>query len=350
MREDLSRSVQVSERTYRSTQPWHTESGAATASKDARRTWAVPRPRTTLALLAVCVRFASTPSFTIPALCGAVLAWWRYGSLNWPVMGFALAASAIMGWAASAMAEYADYSRSRNHDLRAAEGPRWTAFRLMRRGFVAPEAVLGLSYVLWTIWLACSLWLTFLVGWPVAVFHGFSALILFAITWLPAHIGTRGWGLTELGVFIAYGVLPLVGGYYFQGRTLSWLPLAVSVPCALFALLLHFNYNFIHARRDWLMRKRTLAVNLGAARSVDAGILITVLAYVSHLLVVSLTGLPLLSLIGLASLPVALGVYAQIDRAYLTTEDCINLYRSAAHAGLLTGLLFIAALIIDIVL
>jgi 1,4-dihydroxy-2-naphthoate octaprenyltransferase len=145
-------------------------------------------------------------------------------------------------------------------------------------------------------------------------------------------------------------MLPLVGGYYFQGRALSWLPLAASVPCGFFALLLHFNYNFIHARRDWLMRKRTLAVNLGAARSLDAGIVITVLAYVSLLLVVSLTRLPLLSLVSLASLPVALGAYAQIDRDALTTDDCINLYRAAANAGLLTGLIFVAALYIDVAL
>jgi 1,4-dihydroxy-2-naphthoate octaprenyltransferase len=111
--------------------------------------------------------------------------------------------------------------------------------------------------------------------------------------------------------------------------------------------LLFFNYNAIHYRRDWLIHKRTLTVNLGLARALDMTALLTVTAYVLILLLVTLSHLPLWGLTALGALPVALGVFSRLDRDNLTPEACWWVYRTSVHATWLTGLLFSLGLALD---
>jgi 1,4-dihydroxy-2-naphthoate octaprenyltransferase len=120
-----------------------------------------------------------------------------------------------------------------------------------------------------------------------------------------------------------------------------------ALPFGLFTLLLFFNYNAVHYRRDWLIHKRTLTVNLGLGRAMDLSALLTILAYISLLLIVTLTDLPLVALLALAALPMGLRVFARLDRDHLTSDDCLLVYRTSVHAAVMAGVLFSAALVLD---
>jgi 1,4-dihydroxy-2-naphthoate octaprenyltransferase len=139
----------------------------------------------------------------------------------------------------------------------------------------------------------------------------------------------------------------VIAAFYAHAHTLTWLPFWAGLAYGMFAVLLAFNYSFLHHRRDWLMHKRTLTVTLGLARGLDISALLSVSVYVAVLLFVTLSDLPLLALVGVASLPIAVGAFAQIHREYLTPEDCFHLYGAAAQASVLTGLLISAALLVD---
>ena len=118
----------------------------------------------------------------------------------------------------------------------------------------------------------------------------------------------------------------------------------------LFAVLVAFNYNIIHYRRDWLIRKRTLVVMAGLDRGMDISVLLTILSYGAILLAASLTHLPLWSLLALGGLPIALGGYSRIWRDGDTAEECVQLYESTITAVIITGLLFGLSLWLDKVL
>jgi 1,4-dihydroxy-2-naphthoate octaprenyltransferase len=100
-------------------------------------------------------------------------------------------------------------------------------------------------------------------------------------------------------------------------------------------------------RRDWLIGKRTLAVSLGSARAVDLHAFVTMLAYTCILVVTVLTPLPLWYLAGLATLPLAMGNFAQIDRNRVTLDVATNLRSVATKAVFWTTVLVIAALLIS---
>jgi 1,4-dihydroxy-2-naphthoate octaprenyltransferase len=191
------------------------------------------------------------------------------------------------------------------------------------------------------------MWLTMLSGWPMLFFCGLSCMVVFAGIAVPYRFGSRAWGVGEAGMLVGLGILPVLGSFYAQSQMLTWLAFLVSIPCSLLVTLVLFDYNAVNYRRDWLIHKRTLAVNLGLTRSRDFGAVLTILAYVSILLIVSLTDLPLLALVGLAPLPVALGVFARLQRESLTSADFIDLYRTAINVSVWTGLLFAVALVTD---
>lgn len=306
-------------------------------------------PDSTLHAFLILSRADSILALSMPALCGAALAWWEAG----PLSGFLLLVT-MMGVLTTSMGfnmlcEYADHRRCRAESDLVAE-PFVTGASMMNVGLVQPAIARNLGLILLSIGLVCGLWLVVAAGWPVLFFAGFSFLLLLAYALPPLMVGYRGWGLGESGIFLAFGLLPLLCSYYVQARSLTLTPLWLSVPLGLLSVLVFFNYNLLHQRRDRLIRKHTLVAGIDPGRALDLSALLSVGAYASIVLIVALAHLPLSLLVGLLALPVALGAFAQVDRARLTAGDLLEVYRASTSAVMLTGLLICLALWIDKVL
>jgi 1,4-dihydroxy-2-naphthoate octaprenyltransferase len=304
-------------------------------------------PRNVAQALAVVTRASSTLALVTPVLVGAALGWWETGQSHGINLLLTLVGMTANGWGMAALWEYYDFRVALHSEARPGLDPGATGFGLMGRGIVAPATVRDTGRILLLISAICSLWLALLAGWPILFFSGLSFVLVWAVILLPRYFGYRGWGFGEVAVWLAMGLLPLLTGYYGQAESLTWYPVAAGVAFGLFSVLLFFNYNAVHYRRDWLIHKRTLTVNLGLARALDVSALLTVLAYVLILLLVTLSNLPLWSLVALGALPVALGVFARLDRDHVTQDDCWWVYRAGAHATWLTALLFCAGLLLD---
>jgi 1,4-dihydroxy-2-naphthoate octaprenyltransferase len=211
----------------------------------------------------------------------------------------------------------------------------------------APVLLLNLGYLLLVLGGLCAFWLALLTGWPILFFSGSSFLLLIGAVLPPVRYASRGYGLGEAGLFLSFGLLPLLAGYYAMTQSLSWLPVAAGWPLALLTLAVIHNQNLADWRRDWLAGKRTLAVSLGGARALDVSSLLTVAAYVGILLMTIFLRLPLWYLAGLATLPLAMGAFADIQRSAVTPEDGDRLRSASAKATFWTGVLLVAALFIS---
>ncbi len=304
-------------------------------------------PRNAIQALAIVTRAEATLALITPVVVGAGLGWWETGQINGITLLLTLVGMVANGWGMAALWEYYDFTVALRSEARPGLDPAPTGFGLMGRGILAPTTVRDTGRILLLISGICSLWLTLLAGWPILFFSGLSFLLVWAVVALPLRFGYRGWGFGEVAIWLAMGLLPLLTSYYGQAESLTWHPVAAGMAFGLFSVLLFFNYNAIHYRRDWLIHKRTLTVNLGLARSLDVSALLTVTAYVLILLLVTLSDLPMWSLAALGALPVALGVFARLDRDDLTPDDCWWVYRAGAHATWLTAVLFCAGLVID---
>lgn len=306
------------------------------------------RPTSTLALALRMLHLRATIALLVPTIAGAMVGWWQTGH-HAPLTLFLLLSSTFaMILGINLLNDNRDYLYAqKSNDVKFTPDLFATTYHLLSNGHLQPSQVSLIGYSLLLYSLLGQLGLVFLVGWPVLFFYLLSLLLLYTYTTPPIQYSYRGWGVGEIGVLLGYGILPVIGSYFIVGQTISWLPLLVSVPFGLLAVLIFFNYNLVHYRRDWLMRKRTLVVTLGPLRTFDVSALLTLIIYASLLAIASLAHLPLSTLVTLAALPLALGDFSRLRNEQPHLEDVFRIHLTTLNAAIWTGLLFCAALLVD---
>ncbi len=286
-------------------------------------------------------------ALTLPTIIGAAVGGWWVGVFDWVLFSFAVASVLLSAVAFQVLSAWQDYQQSLRADARPATDAPDSPFTLQQNGVLPPSLLLNLGALLYTIAILCGLWLALLAGWPILFFGVIAMLLQLAAVAPPLRYAYRGYALGELGIFTAFGLLPLLSAFYAQTQQLSWLPILGGLPISILALLVVLSQNLATLRRDWLIGKRTLAVILEAPRTVDFNAFLTMLAYTAILAVTVVGRLPLWYLGGLATLPLAMGAFAEIDRNQTTPDDAVRLRSTATKAVFWTAVLLIAALLIS---
>lgn len=320
-----------------------------------RRSWGdgPPPPRllpatTTLGALLRVARLRTSLALTAPAVSAAVLAWWQAGN-EWQILPliFALIGTLSSAIGLNMLTEFHDYRRSLMLSEQSSNPYPTTGFDILASRRISPGFAHSIALFAIVLSGLCMAWSSILVGWPLFFFGALSLLLTVTYASPPIQYAYRHWGFGELGVWLNFGLLQMLIGYYAQASTLTWTPFWLSIPFGLLAVLSVHNFNFIYHRRDWLIHKRTIVVQLGTERAVDLSSVLVVAAFAAFLLIASLAVMPLRVLVTLFALPTAVSVFQRIDREMMDLHEGIALSRSTANATLLTSLLFCVILIIE---
>ncbi|MBX3015351.1 MAG: prenyltransferase [Caldilineaceae bacterium] len=348
--------MQISEHHFASTQPMKPLPGQPLTTAASRQRVNDKRlqqflygaPDRTFTLVLRLLRLRMTVALWIPTLAGAVLGWWHTGHGNTLTLTLLFTSTLALVAGITLLNDNLDYRYAqKENDSRPAQALYATPYHLLLHGQLQSYQVSLCGYLLVLASLLGQLGLFFLVGWPVLFFYALTFLLLYTYAAPPVRYGYRGWGLGEIGVLLGYGILPLIGSYFIVGRTINWLPVWVSIPFGLLTVLIFVNYNLVHYRRDWLMRKRTLVVGLGPLRTFDLSALLTAVIYAVLLTIASLAHLPISTLVTLAVMPLALGSISRLRQEQPPVEDTVRLHRTTLHASIWTGILFCATLLAD---
>lgn len=290
-------------------------------------------------------RFDAALAAVTPIIAVSAVAWWQTGSMNLIVLFFTLAAGFGAALSVQLLTEYYDRLRASSSHVRSA---------LRAAGDVgtrAPDLHLGeiksLGYIALLISLLCHLWLGLLAGWPMLVFGGVTLLLAWGYAAKPLNYAQWGLGLGESGLFLALGLLPAVAAYYAQTGALNSVALWSAAPFAMLGSLIVIAHSLMFDRRDWLIRKRTLAVQMGRPRTLDFSAILLIGAFVFVIFAAVITDLPLRTMIALLGLPVATSAFSQIDREEFPPAQSARLYTAAIRAALATSLLYALALFTD---
>lgn len=346
--------MQITEHTFASTQPINPLPGQPLDSEPTTPQGGDKRlqrflycaPVGQLALLLRLLHLRAALALFVPTVAGAVVGWWHTGQQDGLTLFLLLVSGFCTILGINLLNDTRDYLCAlKSNDVRFTQGLFATPYHLLTTGQLQPSQVSGLGYACLLAGALGNLGLVLLIGWPVLFFYSLTLLLLYTYSAPPVRYGYRGWGLGEIGVFLGYGVLPVIGSYFMVGRTITWLPVWVSVPFGLLAVLVFFNHNLIHYRRDWLMRKRTVVVAIGPLRAFDISALLILIIYASLLAIASLAHLPLSTLVTLAVLPPALGIFSRLRDEQPYVEDAFQLHLTTLATSLWTGILFCAALI-----
>ncbi len=288
-----------------------------------------------------------TFALVMPTVVSAAIGGWWVGQFTWVTFLFATISVLLSALAFQVLTAYQDFQQSLRVEARPATDLPGSAFALQQQGVLAPSLLLNIGALLYTVSILCGLWLALYAGWPILFFGAIALLLQLGAVASPMRFAYRGYGLGEISTFAAFGVLPLISAFYAQTQQLSWLSVLGGLPIALLVMLVILSQNLTILRRDWLIGKRTLAVIFGPARSVDIHALVTMSAYVSLLAVTAWTPLPLWYLVGLATAPLAMGVFSELDRNLTAPEEAMNLRNAAVKAVMWTTVLCIAVLFIS---
>jgi 1,4-dihydroxy-2-naphthoate polyprenyltransferase len=211
----------------------------------------------TLRVWLVALRPFSFSASVLPVLLGMVIAW-EAGFLMdvWPG-GLLLASVLLLHASANLLNDYFDFMRGVDRDVLPVSGA-------IVRGWLPASRILLVARVLLGLGTAAAAWLVAMRGWPVALLGGGGLLLAWGYT--REGFCLKYAGLGDVTIFLAFGVLPVLTGWFVQTDAFALSPLWWSAAPGLLAVsILHAN-NWRDIDRDSANGCNTLAVRIGSRR------------------------------------------------------------------------------------
>lgn len=241
-------------------------------------------------------RYWSFPVSTMPVVVSALLLAVLQGpaTINWIHVLLAVIGVVLFHAAGNLLSDVGDY-RSGADSEDAYSVPN------LVKGFFTAKQYLVLSGTLFALGIVLGLFLTLHSSWQLLVVGGLG----FVMTVL--YTRSKNVFLSDLNVFVIYGVLIMLGTSIVAIGSIDWRVLLLSVPQGLITLsVLHAN-NTVDIANDSKAGIHTIAMALGVQWSARLFVGYQVLPYLWVVLCAACGLMPWTVLIALLSLPVAIG-------------------------------------------
>ncbi|MEX2107735.1 MAG: 1,4-dihydroxy-2-naphthoate polyprenyltransferase [Solirubrobacterales bacterium] len=271
-------------------------------------------------------RVRTLPAAIAPVLVGTAAGMEGAGEL--PRVGAfiaALAGSIFIQIGTNLANDYSDAKRG------ADTADRLGPVRVTSAGLVTPQRVLVATWVAFAIAVGCGLYLAAVAGIVILVIGAVSIAAGVLYTGGPRPYGYAGLG--EVFVFLFFGLVAVNGSYYVQVEQLDALPLGLSISVGFLATAILVVNNVRDLETDRRAGKMTLAVRMGRRNAITLYRLFVLGAYVTLPITLIAADTSLLPLIGLISLPMAIGPL----RALSSRTDGPGLNAALAATGALLG-------------
>lgn len=277
----------------------------------------------------------------IPVTLGAALAWLHTGTFHVWLWLLTVVGTALLHLASNVTNDLGDFKRGTDVSARARSDAIATDSGALTGGLLSERQMKLLNYALYGLAVVIALYLFSLRGWPILALTGSGILLAVLYVAGPAY-GYIGHGLGELGIFLAFGPLPLVGSYVVQTGTASWPVFFASIPPGLYITMILFNHHFLHWQNDRAQGKNNLVAVLGAERAAPISLGLLIATYVSIPLMALLGALPWLSIAACVTVPLVLPTTRALVRNP-GVREAGALMGATFRGQMLTGLLLIAS-------
>jgi 1,4-dihydroxy-2-naphthoate octaprenyltransferase len=269
------------------------------------------RPVSSARVWVTALRPFAYPASILPVLLGTVLAWQTGRPVD--TWGFVLVLTGVVcaHTAANLLNDAFDHGRGLDREVFPNSGA-------VVRGWLTARQVLCLAAWLLGVTLVCGTALTWMAGWPVAVLA--VAGILLCLAYTGPGFCLKYNGLGDPAVFVAFGVLPVIGAFWVQAQTFQWMPLFWSTLAGAHVVaILHAN-NWTDRDRDRRAGCRTSAMLLGNPGAAIYYRVLILAPYVLTVMALAATYVANVRLVPFSALAVLLSLPAAIRLARVTPE------------------------------
>jgi len=216
--------------------------------------------------------FAFTAS-VLPVLLGSILAWEAGFRLHGLRLGVLLASVVCLHGAANLLNDYFDFQRGLDRTVYPVSGA-------LVRGWVTSAQIWRAALLLLCAGALLALVVIAMCGWGILLLAVPGCLL--AIGYTRSGLCLKYAGLGDLAIFVAFGILPVLAGWWIQAGGVAWQAVWWGVPPGLLAVsILHAN-NWRDRVADAQHGCRTLAARMSprACRRYWQALLASVVVFV----------------------------------------------------------------------
>jgi len=294
-------------------------------------------------------RVSYFPVGIIPVLLGTAIAWHNIHYIVWWRFFVCLAGVFFAHQAANAANDYFDeitgIDRYAFEKIPEGRGSLVCGSGILTSGRLTLKEARIVIATFFIISLACGIALTISGGWPIVFLAAAGFFLGMFYCAPPVAFGYIGYWLGEIGIFFAFGPLPVLGSYYIQTGQFSWDAVIASLPVALLTTSVVFNQHFAHAEADRAGGKRTPVVLWGEKSMRFASQMLLAAVYACIILGVLLKAFPVAALAALLVAPVILIPAFKIPVPAGTAASLAFLFK-VVKVNILTSLILILSFLL----
>ncbi|MFQ5836463.1 MAG: 1,4-dihydroxy-2-naphthoate octaprenyltransferase [Candidatus Bathyarchaeia archaeon] len=277
------------------------------------------------------------PFFTatiVPVFLGAIIAWSSSGAFNTAYFILSLIAALCLHAGTNMVNDYFDFKSGCDIVNKDFVSPFTGGSRLLPQSLLKPRNVHTAALLSFSLASLIGVFLAFQTGW-IILFLGVIGIL--SGYFYTTQLATRVVG--EFFVGLNFGPLMVLGSYYVQTQKFALEPLAASIPIGLLIANVLWINEIPDYTADKYVGKNTCVVRLGRKRAADVYTAIMIATYVSIALGVGLKLMPVVSLISLATIPMALKAIKIAREHYGEPSKLVPANASTITIHLLTGIL-----------
>lgn len=277
------------------------------------------------------------PFFTatiVPVFLGAIIAWSSLDAFNTTYFTLSLIAALCLHAGTNMVNDYFDFKSGCDIVNKDFVPPFTGGSRLLPQSLLKPRNVHTAALISFSLASLIGVFLAFQTGW-IILFLGVIGIL--SGYFYTTQLATRVVG--EFFVGLNFGPLIVLGSYYIQTQKFALEPLAASIPIGLLIANVLWINEIPDYAADKYVGKNTCVVRLGRKRAADVYTAIMIATYVSIALGVGLKLMPVVSLISLATIPMALKAIKIAREHYGKPSKLVPANASTITIHVLTGIL-----------
>ena len=223
------------------------------------------------------------PVILSPVVVGTTLAWWTNRTFSPLLFGLVVLGSISLHLGANTIDDVYDFESGVDVVSNNMFPPDFGGWKILPRGLMSFGGAKRTAYFFFILATGIGLGLVYLRG-PIVLLLGLIGLFFayFRVA-PPLKLGYRGLGLGELGILVAFGILPVTGSFYVQAGDLSPLPVLIGLALGLLTTCLLMNHDQIFFEAYQKSGKKSLTVTLGRHQACAVAFTLT---FVSYLIVI----------------------------------------------------------------
>jgi 1,4-dihydroxy-2-naphthoate octaprenyltransferase len=257
------------------------------------------------------------PVILSPVLAGTALAWPVAHAFNLFLFALTLLGAVLIHLAANTVDDVYDYESKVDVVSNSMFPPDFGGWKVLPRGLMSFDQAKLTAYMFLVLTVIVGLYLTLLTGPVVFLLGAIGLFFAYFHVAPPLRLGYRGLGLSELGIFLSFGILPVVGCFYVQAGYVSPVAALVGLPlgCLTTTVLVNHDQIFFDAYKKG--GKRSYMVTVGRKGGIITAFTLTLISYASIIGAVIWRILPVYAGLVLLTLP----LYIIQIRLYRTPTD-----------------------------